>query len=80
MRNFSFTQVQRPTASVEEILNDTYSANAIKLVSLLADALGVNAPIYKETKKNKDGNDFTIYRLSSEGASKLVAALKEKGL
>lgn len=80
MRDFTFNASQRPTASVEEILNDTYSANAIKLVSLLADALGVKAPIYKETKKNKDGKDFTVYRLSSDGANIIIAALKEKGL
>ena len=77
MRDFRFSTSQRPTASVEEILNDTYSANAIKLVSILADALGVNAPIYKETKKNKDGNDFTIYRLSSDGANAILDALRK---
>ena len=77
MRDFTFSTSQRPTASVEEILNDTYSANAIKLVSILAEALGVTAPIYKETKKNKDGNDFTVYRLSSEGANAILNALRK---
>jgi hypothetical protein len=80
MRDFTFSAKAKDTASVEEILGDTYSANAIKLVSLLADALGVIAPIYKETRKNKDGNDFTIYRLSNEGAMNIVAAFKAKGL
>ena len=80
MRDFAFYAKPKDTASIEEILNDTYAANAIKLVSLLADALGVKAPIYKETKKNKDGKDFTVYRLSNDGANVIVAALKEKGL
>ena len=70
----------KETASTEEILNDSNSGNAIKLVSLIADALGVNAPIYKETKKNKDNKEFTIYRLSNEGAMNIVAAFKAKGL
>jgi hypothetical protein len=80
MRDFTFSAKPKETASIEEILEDTYSANAIKLVSLLADALGVKAPIYKETKKNKDGKEFTVYRLSNDGAMNIVAAFKAKGL
>ena len=77
MRDFRFFTSQRPTASVEEILNDTYSANAIKLVSILAEALKVTAPIFKEVKTNKDGKEFTVYRLSSDGANAILDALRK---
>lgn len=77
MRDFTFSAKPKDTASIEEILNDTYSANAIKLVSILAEALNVTAPIFKETKKNKDGKEFTVYRLSNDGANAILDALRK---
>ena len=75
-RQFTFSPKSRNTVDIEAVLNDEFSSNAMKLVCLFADYLGVDIDPIADVKKNQKGEEFTIFRLSSADAQAIWEALK----
>jgi hypothetical protein len=80
-RGFGFSSQPKSTTTIDALLGDEWSSNSMKLVCLIADALHKSGKIAEairpiaDVKKNKDGKEFNVYRLSSADAQAIWEAL-----
>ena len=80
-RGFGFSSQPKSTTTIDALLGDEWSSNSMKLVCLIADALHKSGKIAEairpiaDVKKNSEGKEFTIYRLSSVDAQAIWGAL-----
>jgi hypothetical protein len=80
-RNQTFSSQPKSTTTIDALLEDEWSSNSMKLVCLIAEALHKSGKLSQpvrpiaDVKTNKDGKEFTVYRLSSVDAQAIWGAL-----
>jgi hypothetical protein len=80
-RGREFSSKAKSTTTIDAVLENEWASNSMQLVCLIAEALHKSGKIAEairpiaDVKKNSEGKEFTIYRLSSKDAQAIWEAL-----